>query len=196
MNVYEKLQKVRVELQNAGLNKSGNNKFAGYKYFELGDFLPTVNRLCLENKLLTVTSFDKELATLTIINAEAPEETVIFTSPQESANLKGCHPIQNVGAVETYQRRYLMMLAFEIVECDALDPVVGADKTDNKSLERVLTNKQLEEMYQLGKEAGYDMKAVDSMVMKKFELKPAELGMKHYMVVINGFKSIIEKGNK
>jgi hypothetical protein len=37
------------------------------------------------------------------------------------ANLKGCHPIQNLGAVETYNRRYLWVTAMEIVEHDALD---------------------------------------------------------------------------
>jgi hypothetical protein len=37
------------------------------------------------------------------------------------ANLKGTHPIQNLGAVETYQRRYLWMTAMEIVEHDILD---------------------------------------------------------------------------
>jgi hypothetical protein len=37
------------------------------------------------------------------------------------ANLKGCHPIQNLGAVETYTRRYLWVTAMEIVEHDALD---------------------------------------------------------------------------
>ena len=37
--VYEKLQKARIKLQNTALKKSGYNRFAEYKYFELGDFL-------------------------------------------------------------------------------------------------------------------------------------------------------------
>jgi hypothetical protein len=46
------------------------------------------------------------------------------------ANLKGCHPIQNLGAVETYTRRYLWVSAMEIVEHDALDssPPVKEEK--------------------------------------------------------------------
>jgi hypothetical protein len=46
------------------------------------------------------------------------------------ANLKGCHPIQNLGAVETYTRRYLWVSAMEIVEHDALDssPPVREEK--------------------------------------------------------------------
>jgi hypothetical protein len=46
------------------------------------------------------------------------------------ANLKGCYPIQNLGAVETYTRRYLWVSAMEIVEHDALDssPPVKEEK--------------------------------------------------------------------
>jgi hypothetical protein len=38
-----------------------------------------------------------------------------------SAALKGCHEVQNLGAVQTYLRRYLWVAALEIVEHDALD---------------------------------------------------------------------------
>jgi hypothetical protein len=36
--------------------------------------------------------------------------------------------VQNIGAVETYQRRYLWVAALEIVEHDALDATTGKDK--------------------------------------------------------------------
>lgn len=185
MNVYEKIQQVRVELQNLGLNKSGKNKFAGYTYFELSDFLPSINQLCKDHKLMTHISFTREEATLTIVNAEAPDEKVIYTSPMYEAVLKGAHPIQNAGAVITYQRRYLMMLAFEIVECDALD--------STQRIKGDVSSKQLQEMYSLGKQAGYDHEAVDGMIFKKFKLKPEELGKAHYEVIIEGFKKVLNK---
>ena len=65
-------------------------------------------------------SFGKELASLTITDIEDGSE-IVLTSPMAEANLKGCHPIQNLGAVETYTRRYLWVSAMEIVEHDALD---------------------------------------------------------------------------
>jgi hypothetical protein len=43
-----------------------------------------------------------------------------------SAALKGCHDVQNLGAVQTYLRRYLWTNAFEIVEHDAIDAKTGA----------------------------------------------------------------------
>jgi hypothetical protein len=126
MKVHNKLNQARMKLQNTKLNKSGHNKFAGYTYFELGDFLPTVNQIFNELGLCGVVSYGKELATLTITDID-DGASIEITSPMAEANLKGCHPIQNLGAVETYTRRYLWVTALEIVEHDALDssqPVV------------------------------------------------------------------------
>ena len=125
-NVYRKLMSARMQLQNTKLSKSGHNKFAGYKYFELGDFLPTINTIFSDLDLCGVVSFTADLATLTITDIDDGSQIVI-TSPMGSAALKGCHEVQNVGAVETYQRRYLWVTAMEIVEHDVLDAVTGTD---------------------------------------------------------------------
>jgi len=118
--VHKKLMEARMLLQQAPLKKSGHNKFAGYSYFELGDFLPTINQIFSRVGLCGVVSFDKELASLTITDWD-DNTSIVITSPMADANLKGCHPIQNLGAVETYTRRYLWVSAMEIVEHDALD---------------------------------------------------------------------------
>ncbi len=118
--VHKKLMQARIMLQNAPLKKSGHNKFAGYSYFELGDFIPTINQIFNEIGLCGVVSYDSEIASLTITDVD-DGTNIIITSPMADANLKGCHPIQNLGAVETYTRRYLWVTAMEIVEHDALD---------------------------------------------------------------------------
>ena len=125
-NVYEKLMKARLDLQNTKLEKSGHNKFAGYKYFELGDFLPTVQKIFIQHGLCGVVSYTQELATLTIADMTS-DGVIVITSPMGSAALKGCHEVQNIGAVETYQRRYLWVTAMEIVEHDILDATTGTD---------------------------------------------------------------------
>jgi len=132
-NVYERLQKARIELQKTELKKSGNNKFAGYSYFELSDFLPTVQTILTNHGLFGHVSFDAELAVLSIRAWDKPDEIVQFCSPMRDAALKGCHAIQNLGAVQTYLRRYLWVTAMEIVEHDALDAVAGKD--DSKKAE-------------------------------------------------------------
>ncbi len=118
--VHKKLMQARIALQNAPLKKSGHNKFAGYSYFELGDFIPTINQIFADVGLCGVVSYDAEIASLTITDVD-DGTNIIITSPMADANLKGCHPIQNLGAVETYTRRYLWVTAMEIVEHDALD---------------------------------------------------------------------------
>ena len=120
MGVHKKLMEARIALQAAPLKKSGHNKFAGYQYFELGDFLPTITQIFHKIGLCGVVSFGKELASLCITDTQDGSQLVL-TSPMAEANLKGCHPIQNLGAVETYTRRYLWVTAMEIVEHDALD---------------------------------------------------------------------------
>lgn len=120
-NIYQRLLNARLELQSSDLKKTGNNKFAGYKYFELGDFLPSVQKIFNAQGLLGVVSYGREEASLTIINIDNPEERIVVGTPMSSAALKGAHEIQNLGAVQTYLRRYLWVTAMEIVEHDALD---------------------------------------------------------------------------
>lgn len=126
MSVHKKLMEARIKLQGMDLKKTGENKFAGYKYFELGDFLPTVQQIFHEIGLCSIVSFDNEYARLCITDID-DGTTITITSPMAEANLKGAHPIQNLGAVESYQRRYLWMTAMEIVEHDAIDASAGAE---------------------------------------------------------------------
>ncbi len=118
--VYAKLQKCRVELQNMELKKSGHNKFAGYRYFELGDFLPAVNTLFDVYGLAYSLQFDREMATMFIIDVDTGS-SIKFTCPMEQAILKGCMPVQNLGASITYITRYLLVMALAISEHDAVD---------------------------------------------------------------------------
>lgn len=120
MTVYAKLNKARSEFHRLKLKKTGLNKFAGYSYFELSDFLIPALEVFKENGLCAFISFGSDLATMTITDVE-DGSFIALTSPMAEAQLKGCHPIQNLGAVETYTRRYLWVAALEIVEHDALD---------------------------------------------------------------------------
>jgi hypothetical protein len=116
----------RIKLQGMELKKSGENKFAGYKYFELGDFLPQTMQIFNDLGLASVVSFDTDYARLCITDCE-DGSAITITSPMAEANLKGAHPIQNLGAVESYQRRYLWLCAMEIVEHDIIDASAGAE---------------------------------------------------------------------
>ena len=151
MSVHKKLMQARIQLQGTKLSKSGKNKFAGYSYFELGDFLPTIQDIFHQIGLCGYVSFGKDLATLTITDVDGGGEIVI-TSPMAEANLKGTHPIQNLGAVETYNRRYLWMAAMEIVEHDILDASKPLEEkpapviTPNQGAQDHVSEEEMEEL--------------------------------------------------
>jgi hypothetical protein len=134
MTIYKKLQEARIRLQATPLNKSGVNAFAKYSYFELGDYLTQIQAIFNDIGLTGIVSFAIELAELNIFEHEG-DGKITITSPMSSAALKGCHDVQNLGAVQTYQRRYLWQSALEIVEHDALDATTGQEKQpDYKAL--------------------------------------------------------------
>ena len=145
MKVYRKLMEARINLQSTKLNKSGHNKFAGYQYFELGDFLPTIQNIFDRVGLCGVVSFTADIATLTITDMDDLSQ-IVLTSPMGSAALKGCHEVQNIGAVETYQRRYLWVSAMEIVEHDVLDATTGNDKPKHRPVDGAVVSKERESM--------------------------------------------------
>jgi len=131
--VYQKLQKARVKLQNVELKKSGHNSFAGFKYFELGDFLPTVNSIFFELGLCSVFTIDNNEAIMQIVDTEFGG-TIFFRSPVAEAVPRvtiyaGKSPaIQALGSQHTYLRRYLFLNALEITEHDAVDATLGKDE--------------------------------------------------------------------
>lgn len=129
LNVYQKLNAAREEFHSLKLEKTGHNKFAGYYYFELGDFLIQALKVFKDVGLCAIVSFENDYASMAIVDVDKPEGLSFrITSPMGSAALKGCHEVQNIGAVETYQRRYLWVTALEIVEHDALDATTGNGK--------------------------------------------------------------------
>ncbi len=128
MNIYEKLQAMRSELQGMHIKKSGVNRFANFKYYELADILPPINDLQVKYKTCSIINFNNSTASLTILDAEKPEDKVTIESPMCNLEIKGANSVQNLGGTQTYLRRYLYMAMFEIVENDYFDAVQGADK--------------------------------------------------------------------
>jgi hypothetical protein len=122
MSVYKKLQEARVILHKTQLNKSGKNKFAGFSYFELADFIPQVTEIFNKLGLCGIVSFTAETAYLTVHETEG-DGFVTFTSPLVMAeNAKG-QAIQSLGSTHTYFRRYLWLMCMEIIENDVIDAV-------------------------------------------------------------------------
>jgi hypothetical protein len=127
--VYGKLQKARVLLQEQPLKKSGFNSYAGFKYFELGDFLKQTNVIFDNLGLCPVFSISDGMATLRIFDSEFGG-MIIFRSPTaDASNEKSkAPPIQSLGSMHSYLRRYLYLNALELIENDVVDATIGKDE--------------------------------------------------------------------
>lgn len=155
-NIYLKIQMCRVELQAMDLRKTGKNKFAGFSYYTLEDITPTLNKLLLKYRLASEISFNSQIGRLKLVNIDNTQETLIFEAPMREAEQKGCNSVQNLGATITYMRRYLYLIAFDIVEYDTFDAITGRPSLDNRAnnitqdinyIERNLTQEQKSKMY-------------------------------------------------
>jgi hypothetical protein len=140
MNVYKKLQAARAKLHKTPLGKSGKNSFAKFNYFELADFLPEVTEIFNDLGLCEVINFNTDTATLTIHDADS-EGQIVFTTPLVYADMGKVQSIQNLGATHTYIRRYLYLLAMNVLENDVVDaaepkaaqtPVKASPKVESK----------------------------------------------------------------
>ena len=126
MNIYQKIAQLKVELQNSKLKQSGFNRHAGFRYYELSDILPTLNVLLAKHKLCDRFTFDDKLATLTIY-ATAEEFVTyqlpyrFFDVPLTKSGAQTMQPIQYLGAVNTYYKRYLYLNAFGITDGEIID---------------------------------------------------------------------------
>jgi hypothetical protein len=134
MNVYQKLIAARKMFQEADVKKSGINRFADFKYFELADIVPAKTHIFAELGLVDCVTFTPDAATLYLFNVDNPEEVVPFQSPMRALTVVSqtgknkMNELQGLGAEETYQRRYLYMMALDIVEADSLDATSGQNE--------------------------------------------------------------------
>ena len=156
-NIYTKLMEVRVAFHKLELKKSGLNKFAGFKYYELGDFLVPATQLLQEANLCPMISFNNELATMTLINGDEPSEQITFTSPMRDLELKGTNAVQNLGGVQTYLTRYLYIQLLNIVEAVVFDATSGKDNKDD-----VISEAQVKRLFMIAK--GKDTDKVKEIV--------------------------------
>ena len=174
-NLNESIIKIRVDLQNSKLKKSGKNKFAEFDYFELADFLPRLNELMLEEGINDNFRITNDLATLTLIKGEEKQEYtmpfVIFDTPLtfkkdkngnyvkdkngDYVQVQSMQDIQYLGALNTYYKRYLYLNAFGITDGEVIDSM---DNEDLKKKSKELNYRN--ELIKYCKENNIDMQKV------------------------------------
>ena len=155
MNVYQKLIEARSQFLNDGVEKSGKNMNVGFKYFELTDIVPSVTKIFKELGLIAIDKFTNETAYMTIVNCDAPEETIEFEAPfnqiapiVSNAGKQATNEMQALGSSITYMRRYLYMIAMDIVENDEIEPQITNDTPAEAPKKAPATPEQRQEVKQ------------------------------------------------
>ena len=122
LNIWQKLLLVRDEFAQAEIKKSGKNMQLTSKFFELADIVPIARPIFNKYRLLHHTTMASGKAVMTIIDVDSPDNKIVFElDVQTYEGNKAVTPPQAYGAVVTYYRRYLYMVALDIVEADYLD---------------------------------------------------------------------------
>jgi len=153
LSLHEAIIRIRVELQNSNIKKSGFNKFAGFKYFELSDFLPKLNELMLKYNVNDVFTITEDKAILTLIKDDERQDYTmpfkLFEVPKNKSGQPQMQEIQYLGALNTYIKRYLYMNAFGITDGEIIDamPITQGN---------IITDEQLNTLNELIEITGTD----------------------------------------
>lgn len=169
-NLNESIIKIRVDLQNSKLKKSGKNKFAGFDYFELADFLPRLNELMLQEEINDRFYIKDDYATLELQKGEEKQEYtmpfVMFEVPMNKGGIPSMQKIQYLGALNTYYKRYLYLNAFGITDGEIIDSM------DNSNLEKNPVDELKDKIKKYGTKASVKLKELGK---KLSELNEEEL---------------------
>lgn len=193
-NLNESIISIRVKLQNAKLKKSGKNKFAGFDYFELADFLPKLNELMLEEGVNDIFYIKNDYATLELQKGEEINDYtmpfILFGTPltykkdKEGNFIKNkegdyiqvpsMQDIQYLGALNTYYKRYLYLNAFGITDGEVIDSMNNNDLSKNSEPD------YRKELIKYCKENNIDM----NKVAKDYQLAGRKLSNDDYFDVL------------
>lgn len=180
-NIYAKVQAIRADLVQTKLKKSGKNKFSDFEYYTLDDILPVINKKMNDYKIFSAFILGKEEASLTLINIEDPNQQITFTTTVADAAIKGATPVQCLGGVHTYLKRYLYLNAFEIAESDILDNIANNGEVIPVKLDADLMAQANELKINLTKLATYYKKTVEQLTNEDLQT-----AIKQKQALLNG----------
>ena len=204
MNAYQKLLEARVLFMEEDVKKSGKNMKMAYKYFELQDIVPVATPIFRKVGLLPVVTFTNEEAVMTVFNVDNPGDFIVFSSPMKEiepiiSNKTGgevTNAIQRLGSVETYQRRYLYMIALDIVESDSIEPLTGDNPPPTPKPTAPATPQQRQEVTKTltaadGNATELQIKGLKAALTKLREADPSKEDMiANLAMQTNGFTNI------
>lgn len=165
LTLNESIINVRVELQNSKIKKSGKNKYAGFDYYELADFLPKLNELMLKYNINDRFSIEDDYAKLELQKGEEINTYkipfILFDTPLTYKKNKAgeflkdkngdflqtpsMQDIQYLGALNTYYKRYLYLNAFGITDGEVIDSMDNTDLEKNNKKKTTTTKGKVDQ---------------------------------------------------
>lgn len=146
MSIYQKLSLARQELAKKKI--VADTKGYNYNYIDLPQIESAVSEACIKAGIIATMTFTDRVKM--IITDLEDNSTCCFESPivdPSMAHINDKQPIQNVGGLMTYMRRYMYMMVFAISEHDAVEEV-GSEQQKNedaKELGKKIAEKMKEE---------------------------------------------------
>lgn len=134
MEIYKKLQAARAKIKESPVKKEGKNTYSGYEYFTPSQISRMVHEVCMEFGLIHIYRLEKNsegyLASLYVVNIEDYEDSINFVIPTSIPEIKATNSAQQLGGAVTYSERYLLMIAFDIVDNNLdFDTTENTEKT-------------------------------------------------------------------
>lgn len=204
--VWKKLAIARMKVQETNLVMTGTNTYDNYKYFELADFMPAINKVNSEIGLVSLFNLtnDNKTAVLEIIDVEDGSSVIFETKSAECImTRKGVrmNPIQELGATYTYMRRYMYMGAYEIAESDIVDSIENEPFNNHrkqngngkKEEPKPATQNQLTKIFTAAGESRIGKADLECVIFKDYNVKSmSELTTTQASEIITNIKKICQ----
>lgn len=177
--IWKKLVKARMAVQESDIKMSGNNTYSNYKYFELADIMPAINKANAENGIISLFNLVEEatgqIAVLELIDID-DGTSIIFKSKTSECIMKTkegrVNPIQELGATHTYMRRYMYLGAYEIAEADSVNSLPpAASGNPPKNPVKLASQSQLSKIFTTAGELKIGKSDLECAVFKDYNVK-------------------------
>lgn len=150
MNIYEKLNKIQVELKSP---KNQKNTFGGYFYRSCSDILEGLKPLLkkynvnilLSDDLLPVNNEIYVISTATLLDCESGLTIDTTAMAREAMQLKGQSPSQMTGTASSYARKYALNGLLAIDDSQDIDSMDNTTQEKPKRTRRSRIVKQNDE---------------------------------------------------
>ena len=146
-NVWQRINAVKRGLRGVSLKKSGKTPFSNHEYMELNDFENALEDFCDKEGINTMFFWYTDKAILRVTNVEDPSDYVEICSPVAACGIKSASPIQNLGGLQTYLRRYLFTSTFGIAEHDMLEEQTPDGKVAGEWKENATMNQPAQPLF-------------------------------------------------